>query len=162
MNALRANNSSSDLLSVGLKSANMIERLYNHRRLLICIFLAVVTFAVYLPVRNHDFVHYDDDVYVTDNPEVKSGLSWQGIKWAFTTGHGSNWHPLTWLSLMLDCRLFGVKPGPMHIVNVLFHVANTILLFIVLSRMTKGRVAKRICCRACSLCIRCTLSRWRG
>jgi protein O-mannosyl-transferase len=110
----------------------------NHRCLLICIFLAVVTFAVYLPVRNHGFVYYDDDVYVTNNTEVKSGLSWQGIKWAFTTGHGSNWHPLTWLSLMLDCEFFGVKPGPMHLVNVFFHVANTILLFILLNRMTKG------------------------
>jgi protein O-mannosyl-transferase len=116
----------------------MIERLYNHRRLLICILLAAVTFAVYLPVRNYEFLHYDDDVYITNNPEVQSGLSWQGIKWAFVTDHGANWHPLTWLSLMLDCRLFGVEPGPMHIVNVLFHVANTILLFIVLSRMTKG------------------------
>ena len=70
--------------------------------------------------------------------DVQSGLSWQGVKWAFTTGHASNWHPLTWLSLMLDCQLFGVKPGPMHVVNVLFHIANTILLFLVLARMTKG------------------------
>ncbi|MGA2323460.1 MAG: tetratricopeptide repeat protein [Sedimentisphaerales bacterium] len=116
----------------------MIEQLNNHRRLLICIFLAVVTFAVYLPVRNYEFLHYDDDVYVTNNTEVKSGLSWQGIEWAFTTGRGSNWHPLTWLSLMLDCQLFGVKPGPMHLVNVLFHIVNTILLFLVLARMTKG------------------------
>jgi tetratricopeptide (TPR) repeat protein len=123
----------------------MIERPYNHRCLLICILLAVVTFAVYLPVRNYEFLHYDDDVYVTNNTVVKSGLSWQGVEWAFTTGRGANWHPLTWLSLMLDCQLFraaslpgGVKSGPMHIVNVLFHVANTILLFLVLARMTKG------------------------
>ena len=116
----------------------MNEWVYNHQRLLICILLAAVTFAVYLPVRNHEFVHYDDDVYVSNNTEVKSGLSWQGIQWAFTTGYASNWHPLTWLSLMLDCQLFGVKPGPMHLVNVFFHVANTLLLFIVLSRMTKG------------------------
>jgi tetratricopeptide (TPR) repeat protein len=116
----------------------MNEWVYNHRRLLICILLAAVTFAVYLPVRNHEFVHYDDDVYVTNNTEVKPGLSWQGIKWAFTTGYASNWHPLTWLSLMLDCKLFGVKSGPMHVVNVLFHAANTILLFLVLARMTKG------------------------
>lgn len=123
---------------VWLKSANMIERPYNHRRLLICILLAAVTFAVYLPVRNYEFLHYDDDVYVTNNAEVKSGLSWQGVEWAFTTGRGANWHPLTWLSLMLDCQVFGVKAGPMHIVNVLFHIANTILLFLVLARMTKG------------------------
>ena len=74
--------------------------------------LALLTLVVYLPVRNHDFVRYDDDVYVTNNPEVKPGLSWQGIKWAFVTDHGANWHPLTWLSLMLDCQLFGVQPVP--------------------------------------------------
>jgi tetratricopeptide (TPR) repeat protein len=107
--------------------------------------LALLTFVVYLPVRNHDFVRYDDDVYVTNNTVVKSGLSWQGIKWAFVTEHGANWHPLTWLSLMLDCRLFcaasltgGVQPGPLHIVNVLFHIANALLLFIVFNRMTKA------------------------
>ena len=100
--------------------------------------LALLTFVVYLPVRDHDFVRYDDDVYVTNNPEVQSGLSWQGIKWAFVTDRGANWHPLTWLSLMLDCWLFGVKPGPLHLVNVLFHIVNTLLLFIVFNRMTKA------------------------
>jgi len=107
-------------------------------RLPIFLTLALLTLVVYLPVRNHEFVRYDDDVYVTNNPEVQSGLSWQGIKWAFVTDHGANWHPLTWLSLMLDCRLFGVKPGPLHLVNVLFHIANTLLLFIVFNRMTKA------------------------
>jgi tetratricopeptide (TPR) repeat protein len=116
----------------------MIGQQSNHRRLLICVLLAAVTFAVYLPVRNYSFLFYDDNVYVTDNAQVKPGLSWQGIKWAFTTGYGANWHPLTWLSLMLDCELFGVEPGPMHIVNVLFHIANTLLLFIVFNRMTKA------------------------
>lgn len=111
---------------------------HSHQRMLICVVLAVTTFAVYLPVRNYEFVRYDDNVYVTDNTEVQSGLSWQGIKWAFVTDRGANWHPLTWLSLMLDCELFGVKPGPMHVVNILFHVANSILLFVVLTRMTKG------------------------
>ncbi len=116
----------------------MNEWFHDHRRLLICAALAITTFAVYFPVRNYEFLHYDDDVYVTNNKEVQSGLSWHGVEWAFTTGHGANWHPLTWLSLMLDCKLFGVKSGPMHIVNVLFHIANSILLFVVLARMTKG------------------------
>ena len=107
--------------------------------LLLCAGLAIVTFAVYWPVHNHQFVYYDDNVYVTENQTIHSGPTWQNIKWAFTTGYASNWHPLTWLSLMLDSELFSVKPGPMHLVNVLFHVANTILLFIVLSRMTKGQ-----------------------
>ncbi|MBN2019371.1 MAG: tetratricopeptide repeat protein [Sedimentisphaerales bacterium] len=104
---------------------------------LLCALLAVVTFAVYLPVRNHEFVNYDDDDYVTDNPNIKSGFSWQNFKWAFTTGRSSNWHPLTWLSLMLDCTLFGVKSGPLHLINVVFHITNTLLLFVVFNRMTK-------------------------
>ena len=113
---------------------NSEQRLY----LIVCIGLAVVVIGTYWPVRNYEFLHYDDDVYVTDNSQVKQGLSWQGIQWAFTTGHASNWHPLTWLSLMLDCELFGVKAGPMHIVNVMFHITNSILLFFILARMTKG------------------------
>jgi tetratricopeptide (TPR) repeat protein len=116
----------------------MIEQVHSHRRFLICIVLALATFAVYLPVRNHEFVGYDDDVYVTENPNILSGLSWQSVKWAFTTAHGTNWHPLTSLSHQLDCQLFGLNSRAHHLVNVLFHVANTLLLFIVLSRMTKG------------------------
>ncbi len=116
----------------------MLEQIRNHRYLLVSILLAVATFAVYLPVWNHEFVQYDDDVYVTKNSNVQSGFSWQSIKWAFTSGYASNWHPLTWLSHMLDWQLFGKNAGAHHIVNVLFHVANTILLFVVLNRMTKG------------------------
>lgn len=116
----------------------MIEQVHNRRYLLVCILLGAATFAVYLPVRNHEFVYYDDNVYVTKNPNVQSGLSWQGVKWAFTSGYASNWHPLTWLSHQLDCQLFGLNAGAHHIVNILVHVANTILLFIVLNRMTKG------------------------
>jgi tetratricopeptide (TPR) repeat protein len=121
-----------------IKSVIMNEWFNNHRRLLICIALAVTTFAVYLPVRNHEFINLDDDLYVTGNPEVIRGISWEGIRWAFTAIHSFNWHPLTWLSLMLDCELFGIKAGPIHIMNVLFHIANTILLFLVFARMTKG------------------------
>ncbi len=117
----------------------MIAQVYNHRVLLLCVILAVATFVVYLPVRNHEFVRYDDDVYVTKNQNVQSGLSWRGVKWAFTTRQGSNWHPLTWLSHQLDCTLFDQKAGYHHLVNVLFHVANTILLLIVFNRMT-GRL----------------------
>jgi tetratricopeptide (TPR) repeat protein len=105
--------------------------------LLICLALAIATSLVYLPVRNHDFVRYDDDVYVTENSNVLTGLTLQNIKWAFTSGHAANWHPLTWLSLMLDISLFGLKSGPMHLVNLAFHIANTLLLFIVFNRMTK-------------------------
>ncbi|HLX96126.1 MAG TPA: tetratricopeptide repeat protein [Verrucomicrobiae bacterium] len=98
--------------------------------------LALITLVVYLPVRSHDFVYYDDQDYLTNNPIVQNGLTWSGIKWAFTTWHASNWHPLTWLSHMLDCQLFGLNPGPQHLVNVLFHSANTVLLFILLLVLT--------------------------
>jgi tetratricopeptide (TPR) repeat protein len=115
----------------------MTNSFLKYRVPFLCILLGVITFVVYWPVHNHEFVRYDDDVYVTENPNVLTGLIPQNIKWAFTTGHASNWHPLTWLSLMLDCSIFGTKPGPMHLVNLAFHIANTLLLFIVFNRMTK-------------------------
>src|SRR5437899_2647693 len=98
--------------------------------------LALTTISIYLPVGRHDFVGYDDPDYVTANPHVPSGLKWDNILWAFTTGHAGNWHPLTWLSHMLDCQLFGPTPGPQHLVSAGFHVANTILLFLLLRTMT--------------------------
>jgi protein O-mannosyl-transferase len=90
--------------------ANPKQRLF----LFLCAGLVIITLAVYWPVRNHEFISFDDDEYVTDNTVVQSGLSRQNVKWAFTTVRSSYWHPLTWLSLMLDCQIFGVKPGPMH------------------------------------------------
>jgi protein O-mannosyl-transferase len=114
----------------------MTEHIHNYRLALLCLLLAVVTFAVYLPVHDHEFVRYDDDTYVTHNPNVKPGLSWQSIKWSFTTGYASNWHPLTWLSHIVDCQLFGLNSGAHHLINVLFHIANAILLLVVLNRMT--------------------------
>ena len=103
---------------------------------LICAALALVTSVAYEQVRNHDFVDYDDKGYVYENQHVKTGLTSDSIRWAFTTRHASNWHPLTWLSHMLDCQLFGTNPGWHHLTNVLLHIANTLLLFIVLKRMT--------------------------
>src|SRR5271168_2552616 len=104
---------------------------------LIALLLALVTLVVYLPAGWHDFVNYDDIDYVTDNPFVKNGLSWADLKWAFTTGHASNWHPLTWISLQTDCELFGLNAGAMHMINVLFHAANVSLLFLVFLRWTE-------------------------
>ena len=100
--------------------------------------LALVTLLVYLPVCRYNFLVYDDDDYVTNNPVVQSGLTWAGVEWAFTTAHASNWHPLTWLSHMLDCELFGLNPGAQHLVNVLFHAANAVLLFALLLRLTQA------------------------
>jgi protein O-mannosyl-transferase len=98
-------------------------------------FLALVTLVIYLPVRTAGFV-YDDYAYVVNNPIVQKGLSWAGVRWAFTTGYSAAWHPLTWLSLMLDCQLFGMNPGAQHVVNVLFHSANAVLLLLLLFRLT--------------------------
>jgi protein O-mannosyl-transferase len=98
--------------------------------------LALVTLLVYLPGKHDNFINYDDDDYVTENSAVQNGLTWAGIKWAFTTGHASNWHPLTWLSHMTDCELFRLNPGGHHFTNVLFHAANTVLLFFLLLRLT--------------------------
>ncbi len=80
--------------------------------------------------------NFDDDEYVYDNPMVENGLTLAGIKWAFTTGHAGNWHPLTWISHMVDCELFGLNAGAQHLVNVLFHAANAALLFLLLLRLT--------------------------
>lgn len=84
----------------------------------------------------HEFVNYDDDQYFYANPHVQSGLTWHGIMWAFRTGHASNWHPLTWLSLMLDAELFGTGPVGPHLTNILLHTVNTVLLFLLLRRLT--------------------------
>ncbi|UCG49097.1 MAG: glycosyltransferase family 39 protein [Phycisphaerales bacterium] len=102
----------------------------------VCAVLALVTFAVYYQVRNHAFIDFDDDLYVTANTHVQSGLTWRGVRWAFTTNHAWNWHPLVWLSHMLDCELFGTDAGWHHLANVVYHIANTVLLFLLFRRMT--------------------------
>ena len=114
-----------------------MEELYNKLKvLLIYVVLALATFIAYEQVRNHDFISYDDDKYVCENQHVIDGLTSDSIRWAFTTNRASNWHPLTWLSHMLDCQLFGLNAGWHHLTNVLFHIVNTLLLFAVLKRMT--------------------------
>ena len=106
------------------------------REWLVCAVLAAATFAVYVQVHDFDFVNYDDTtLYIAKNPRTPSGLNWDNVAWAFTTGHASNWHPLTWLSHMVDVQLFGMKAGAHHMVSVLFHVANTLLLFLLMRRM---------------------------
>ena len=104
--------------------------------LMVCLFLIAATIAAYWQVRNHDFVNYDDNRYVTENRRVQAGLSAEGLVWAFTGFHASNWHPLTWLSHMVDCELYGIKPKGHHLTNLLFHIANSLLLFLLLRRVT--------------------------
>jgi tetratricopeptide (TPR) repeat protein len=99
--------------------------------------LALVTLCLYLPTVYHGFVEYDDQQYVTDNPLVQVGLTWRGLVWAFGF-HAGNWHPLAWLSHMLDCQLYGAIAGGHHLTNVLLHVASTLFLFSVLNQMTNA------------------------
>ncbi len=117
---------------------NKLRRIPGGLPLLLCLLLAVACLAVYSQVRHFDFITFDDDMYVTNNPMVRAGLTWPGVKWALSAFHSSNWHPLTWLSHMLDCQIFGLHPGGHHLVNVAWHLANTILLFLFLARFTRA------------------------
>ena len=106
--------------------------------LLVCIGLVAVTWAVFGQTLAHDFVNFDDHVYVYENPLVARGLSTEGIIAAFTHTHALNWHPLTTLSHMLDCQLYGLKAGGHHLTNVILHTISVLLLFVVLTQMTGG------------------------
>ncbi len=110
----------------------------SNRPRLVAFTLALITLLVYLPVCFHDWIFFDDPAYVLDNSVVREGLTWVGIKWAFIGWHASNWHPLTWLSHMLDSQLFGPNPGAQHFVSVLFHAANSALLFALWHRLTRA------------------------
>ena len=102
----------------------------------ISVFLAALVWIVFGQTLHGDFVDYDDLDYVTKNAQVARGLSWEGVAWAFTHFHSSNWHPLTWISHMIDCQLYGLDPWGHHLSNVLFHTANAILLFLLVRRLT--------------------------
>src|SRR5205809_2192105 len=108
------------------------------RTILICLILTAVSLALYWPISSHEFVSYDDGIYILENPHVNTGLNWANVAWAFRTGYAGNWHPLTWISHMLDVEWFGMRPGWHHLVNVLFHSANTVLLFLLLNRVTSS------------------------
>jgi tetratricopeptide (TPR) repeat protein len=116
----------------------MRKSLHKESSLLVYGFLVVATLTVYWPVLNHEFVKYDDDKYVTDNPNVKRGITRESVVWAFTSPHFHMWHPLTSLSHLLDCQLFGLNPTGHHLTNLLLHTASTLLLFGILKRMTKA------------------------
>ncbi len=98
--------------------------------------LALVTFAVYWPVMGYDFINVDDPENISANPRVQAGLNWNNVVWAFSTDYNISWYPLTWLSFMLDVTLFGKGAGGPHFMNLLFHTANTVLLFVLLRRLT--------------------------
>ena len=120
-----------------MTSASSRQQLQSLRQpVLLALLLVFATLAVYYPVRSFPFINYDDDLYVTENVHVQSGLEWDTIQWAFTTYAASNWHPLTWLSHALDFQFFGLDASGPHIVNLLLHTLNVVLLFWVLWRAT--------------------------
>lgn len=112
------------------------SRLEQRRVVLIYILLSVAILLVYWQVQYFGFIDFDDNMYVIENPHVQSGLSYHGLIWAFTTTHTTNWHPLTWLSLMFDYDLYRLNPSGYHWTNIIFHIANTLLLFFVFNRMS--------------------------
>src|SRR5436309_2616283 len=101
--------------------------------------LAIVTFGIYAQVIGHHFISFDDPTYIQENPMVNRGVTLAGLAWAFTTFHEANWHPLTWISHMIDCQFFGMNAGGHLLVNALIHAANTLLLFWLLLRTTHAR-----------------------
>ncbi len=105
-------------------------------RIAICAGLAAATLLVYCRAFDHPFLNFDDQDYVYSNAELQRGLTARGVEWAFTTFECSNWHPLTWLSLLADYELGGYEPRGYHVTNVLLHIVNTLLLFLVFERMT--------------------------
>jgi tetratricopeptide (TPR) repeat protein len=123
--------------NVMIRKSKKIEAFFNkHSIIMISLWLIILTLAVYWQVQTHDFVNFDDDLYVAKNSYVKNGITYESIIWAFTTPSTGNWHPLTWLSHMLDVQFFGMNPRGHHLVNLLLHVVNTLLLFSIFKKMT--------------------------
>jgi len=107
-----------------------------NKKWIIAFALIVLTTTAYWEIREHSFVSYDDDVYVVANAQVQRGLTWQGVGWAFKSTSAANWHPLTWLSHMLDVQLFGLNPAGHHLTSLLIHIANVVLLYLLLEAVT--------------------------
>ena len=134
------------------------------RDLWIGLLLAGLTLAVFWPVRNHEFIAYDDPQFVTENTQLQSGLSWKTVGYAFTEPIAGNWHPVTTLSHALDCELFGVNSGAHHLVNAVFHALNAALLFLVLQQLTAGlgRAGAKAAARAGSADLRSAVAQTSG
>ena len=105
-------------------------------KIIVCIFLMVATFCVYLQVQSHQFINFDDDLYITNNINVQAGLTRNSFTWAFTTSHPPYWHPLTWLSHMLDYQLYGLDPKGHFLTNVCLHMASVLITFLALTHIT--------------------------
>src|ERR1051325_1328466 len=119
----------------------MVQGNANHSKLrvmAIALALGIATVLLYLPVRQFTFLNWDDLSYVSTNDHVRGGLTWQGIVWSFTHSHSANWFPLTWISHMLDCQIYGLNPAGHHLTNALLHAANAALLFLLLWKVTSA------------------------
>lgn len=114
----------------------MIRNSSKNLSLLICLTLTIVTLAVFWQVHKFDFVSLDDPLYVTCNSNIQTGFTLKAIKWSITTGYGNFWHPITWLSYILDWQLYGLNAGGYHLTNLVIHILNILLLFIIFKRMT--------------------------
>ncbi len=109
----------------------------NQQRAVLTVMVLILgTVLLYWPVHSFDFINWDDGLYVLNNEHINHGFSWLGLRWCFQIGYAGYWHPLTWISHMVDCELFGLHPGPPHMENVLLHAVNSALLFLVLKRLT--------------------------
>ena len=108
----------------------------NIKLISVSVLLIVLTLITYWQVKNYAFINYDDDKYITENRHVITGLKLDNIKWAFQSTYASNWHPLAWLSLMVDAQLFGLNAGYYHLTNLFLHILNTLLLLLILYKMT--------------------------
>jgi len=120
-----------------LEINNRIKTHSAHKKAVLVVLLLVVTFAIFWQSTGHEFIVYDDNVYVTENLHVQTGLTYGNMLWAFTTIEASNWHPLTWWSHMLDCQIYGLNPKGHHLTNILFHIASTLLLWYLLFSATR-------------------------
>src|SRR5664280_2089608 len=115
---------------------NKINISSREQRLIIYAVLTVVTFAVFWQVNQYDFINFDDNVYVTRNNHIQSGLTPEGVRWAFSTKYFGLWHPLTWISFMFDYQLYGLNAGGYHLTNLILHIMGALLLFWLFNRMT--------------------------
>jgi hypothetical protein len=109
---------------------------HEKRVVIYSLLLVAATLAFYNPITHNRFIDFDDSSYILKNPQVQRGLTWDTVKWSFTTFHEGNWHPLTWLSHAVDCQLFGLNPLGHHYTNLLLHAVNAVLLFLLLRQAT--------------------------
>jgi hypothetical protein len=116
-------------------------------RLVTALAIVDVILFVYAPVVHYPFLSFDDPGYVTRNPNVAGGLTWRAVGWALTSGYSGNWHPLTWWSHMLDVELWGMNAGAHHATNLILHIANSLILFLLLQHLT-GAAGRSACVAA--------------